>query len=293
MNIEGFQNLISCGFISWDMNGVRKPLKNASCSDILDRLGTEHPPKIQVPDTTEVFFQDLRPQRLRIKDFPSQPGHTPVISSLTQLNIDMKDIDFIFGGSTLNMLATRSIDKDTEYIAQRITDGPLVITKLKDYVQNFSNIGFQFEKFVTGRSMLEPDRKIRTESVHIMNVNGYKILFAAECDAVDENHAPVEIKTQTNAGTKLMWQLISSNSSKVIYGHVSRGKIIDITSMSISEIIDKNRGKLDSHVTNINTALEKLAGANGNFAISFVKNETVLTPCDKHTFAPSALELVR
>ena len=292
MNIEGFENLVSCGFISWNMNGDRKPLKNASCSDISDRLGRELAPKIQVPDTTDACFQDLRPQKLRIKDFPAQPGHTPVISSLRSLGIDMKDIDFIFGGSTLNMLATRSIDKGTEYIAQRIAGGPLVVTKLKDYVQDFSNIGFQFEKFVTGHSMFEPDNKIRTESVHIMKVKGYKILFAAECDAVDENYVPVEIKTQTNAGTKLMWQLISSNSSKVIYGHVSRRKIIDITSMSISEIIDKNKEKLDLHVTNISTSLEKLANANGNFAISFVKNQIVLTPSEKHAFAQAALEFV-
>ena len=66
--------------------------------------------------------------------------------------LNLQDIDFVLGGSSLNCLATRKIQKGDKYAVQRI-QGTLVVSKHKHYVTDYSAPGFQFERLMTGANL--------------------------------------------------------------------------------------------------------------------------------------------
>ena len=63
--------------------------------------------------------------------------------------IDFEEIDFAFGGSTLEMLAT--CDASDPYMVTRIAGtNTIYVVKNKEYVCDLSGFGFQFERLMTG-----------------------------------------------------------------------------------------------------------------------------------------------
>jgi hypothetical protein len=65
--------------------------------------------------------------------------------------VDLDDMDFMFGGSTLELLATADDTTASSYLVCRIptTKNEILVRKCKEYVQNFSDVGYQFERYVT------------------------------------------------------------------------------------------------------------------------------------------------
>lgn len=76
-----------------------------------------------------------------------------------------RDVDFVFGGSTLAVLAEQRIDRqsdpitdpegrndDTQYIVQRYKN-TIFIKKCKTYVQDWAKVGFQFERKMTNKEI--------------------------------------------------------------------------------------------------------------------------------------------
>ena len=77
-----------------------------------------------------------------------------------------------------------------------------------------------------------------TEHLHLMKVGEYNVLFRAETDAKDINGSPVEIKASNPRywGTKVMFQMISSGSTKLCHGSKYRGKISSINVKDLSTV---------------------------------------------------------
>ena len=102
-------------------------------------------------------------------------------------------------------------------------------------------IGFQFERLMTGKPMEGEDSDVHSfvEHMHVMNVGTYRVCFRAEVDAVDEMDGdPVEIKASNphHWGTKVMFQMISSGSTRLCNGEKSRGRVTGIRMQSLHEV---------------------------------------------------------
>jgi hypothetical protein len=62
-------------------------------------------------------------------------------------------------------------------------------------VQNFADTGFQFERLVTGGRLDGRHGLMQHESMQLMRMGPFNVLFAADVDAVDAAGRVVEIKT--------------------------------------------------------------------------------------------------
>lgn len=171
--------------------------------------------------------------------------------------VDLNDIDFTFGGSTLEMLATRDAS-DPYMVTSVLTDDPsspkkdphrtIMVMKNKDYVQNKNDVGFQFERLMTGHPLdVNDDPTIgSTEHLHVMNVGTYRVMFRAETDATGDGDVPVEIKASNPQywGTKVMFQMMSSGSVELCHGQKGRGGAFleRVTILSLQEVAIKALG---------------------------------------------------
>jgi hypothetical protein len=153
--------------------------------------------------------------------------------------VDLNDIDFVFGGSTLEMLA--KCDNSDMYKVARVpgTQNAILIVKHKEYTQNKGDVGFQFERLVTGESMDDGSADIAfMEHMHVMKVGSYRVLFLAETDAVS-NDAPVEVTASNpyHLGTKRMFQLISNGCPMMCQGVKDRSKqLVQVKHVPLSNL---------------------------------------------------------
>ena len=100
----------------------------------------------------------------------------------------------------------------------------ILIAKKKDRTQDLRDIGFQFERYVTGGSMSDTSGKSKhVEHIHMMKIEEKTVLFRAEVDAADADGSLVEVKASNPHywGTKVMFQMISSGKSKLCHGEIS------------------------------------------------------------------------
>ncbi|CAD7934908.1 unnamed protein product [Amoebophrya sp. A25] len=147
--------------------------------------------------------------------------------------------DFLFGGSTLNMLAERTVCsynylpggarevKRLRYRVQKI-NGVISICRVADYEKNYADPGFQFERLVTGGNVADRVGKTGNrgfdsiERAQLCRLGGtFNVLFVADLDAcAGPPRVPVEIKSGNprNFGSKLILQMLSSGSQLLCYG---------------------------------------------------------------------------
>eukprot|EP00956_Cyclotella_meneghiniana_P002474 scaffold2841_cov74-Cyclotella_meneghiniana.AAC.10 len=103
----------------------------------------------------------------------------------------------------------------------------------KSYTKDLSDIGFQFERYVTGGSMMDTKDTRSVEHIHTMKVGNKIVFFRAEVDAVDENGAAIEIKA-SNPRSKMISS--GSSSSKLCHGEKSRGTLTRVTLTSLTSV---------------------------------------------------------
>ena len=90
-----------------------------------------------------------------------------------------------------------------------------------------------------------------------MNVGEYQVFFRAETDAIMEDSSPVEIKASNPRywGTKVMFQMISSGSTKLCHGKKGRGSLYAVEVQSLAQvaqtalITSKNVKTLEDNIT--------------------------------------------
>ena len=250
-----FQCVSDHGYFAWKLQGKPK-YKNLSrvfsTAEIVDHVDLEAKPNQLVPIsslTLPLAFPILPPQA-RTNTFPfgqNEASHLYVAANHRGINFDT--IDFCFGGSALEMLARK--DTSNPYIATMIPEKhTIIVAKRKPYTQNLSDIGYLFEKLVTGKNMKAQSSCIHiTEHLHVMKIGDYKVLFCAETDAVDENDRPVEVKISRpkNWGTKVMFQMISSGSSSLCHGEQIGGILQQVKMHSLSSVAKQALRQRDIH----------------------------------------------
>jgi hypothetical protein len=200
--------------------------------------------------------------------------------------IDLNDIDFVFGGSTLEMLA--QCDHSVSYKAVRIpgTQKTCLVVTSKEYTQNKGDLGFQFERLVTGESMNDVSADIAfIEHMHVMKVGTYRVLFQAETDAVS-NDGPVEV-TASNPyhwGTKRMFQLISNGCPTLCQGIKDRSKqlvqvkLVPFSDLARNALMEASCSQLERRILQGLDALrDELADSEEGeeFRIQFSHNESL------------------
>lgn len=234
-----FKPLVDLGFFRWKPGNAKyqKLSSIETVADILPFIDLEGKPdalgntnNLRLPK----YFENVKPHT-RENKFPYGQLDFACLYIAKERGVDFNEIDFIFGGSTLEMLASR--DASDPYILSYVPGtNCILVVKCKDYVKNLADPGFQFERFVIGKKMADTDSSVdSTEHLHLMMVGEYKVLFKAETDALQSN-SPVEIKASNPRywGTKVLLQMISNGSTKLCHGSKYRGCI---TSVSVRGLV--------------------------------------------------------
>ena len=170
----------------------------------------------------------------------------------------------------------------------------ILVVRTKEYIQDLSQFGFQFERLVTGRLMegKDTDTISSVDHMHLMSVGKYRVFFCAETDATDEEGACIEIKASNPRywGTKVMFQMISNGSTKLCHGVKSRGSLIEISLLSLEDVANKALGESGASATRLEERIingmramkEQMATKSSGeaFKVSFVGNSLRLSKID-------------
>jgi hypothetical protein len=225
--LDIFTDYIDKGFFAWKAAGPLIKLDSiSSAGDIRRLIDTKGEPNnlvLPIDDRLPLKFRKLVPDEHENKFPYGQLDIASLHVAAKSRGVSWDDIDFCFGGSTLEMLANQ--DDSNPYAATKIpgTDTVLVV-KNKFYTNNHADFGFQFERLVTGHEMDDRSQWEFTEHLHVMKIGKYRVLFRAEVDAMQDEE-PVEIKAANPRywGTKVMFQMISSGSPSLCHGVKGRG----------------------------------------------------------------------
>lgn len=85
---------------------------------------------------------------------------------------------------------------------------------------------------------MDTSNNTTVEHLHLMKIGEKTVLFRAEVDAVDTDGSPIEVKASNPRywGTKVMFQMISSGSTKLCHGEKSRGVLTRVTLKKLSSV---------------------------------------------------------
>jgi hypothetical protein len=243
-----FVPIADCGYFGWKpMNEAFQSLSEIKSADeIIRHIDINLTPKAVLPlaqlKLPCSFDMSLPPKEHQNKYPFGQYYAASLHVASKHRKVDLNDIDFIFGGSTLEMLARH--DASSPYMVCRIptttaTHTLLLVCKCKEYTQNMADIGFQFERYVTTGSMSHSSSIDFLEHLQIMEIDAkFKVLLCAEADAIDDGMNPIEVKASNPQywGTKVMFQMVSSGSPTVCCG--IKGKNNTLTSVSLRSLSD-------------------------------------------------------
>jgi hypothetical protein len=159
-------------------------------------------------------------------------------------------VDFFLGGSVLGMLATQStLDAETDrhvYYGARVPGlaKAIMVTKRKEYVQDRSLPGFQFERLVLGKPPNERDPEWASHfHLHLLKIGAYKVLVTSEIDAATgAGDDPVEVKFNSpyKWNVPMVFQLVSGGMAEFVHGD-RRTRVI--RSVSLSSLVAHATGR--------------------------------------------------
>lgn len=190
-------------------DALRMPTLVDRTAPVINYSGIRLP--LRFRDTSELPAQEYP------SEFPYTPGYIVPLFVVVSRGLLMEEIDFVLGGSSLSVLADCSTH-ECLYLVQKVQN-VIFIGKSDPYVANYADRGFQFERLVTGGQMEGTHDIVKHESVRVVKVGPFRVLFAAEVDAVDDAGYRVEIKSGNPRyfGTKLLLQMLSSGAQSLVY----------------------------------------------------------------------------
>eukprot|EP00977_Amphora_coffeiformis_P016261 scaffold4976_cov161-Amphora_coffeaeformis.AAC.7 len=171
--------------------------------------------------------------------------------------IDFEKIDFVFGGRTLNMLASQTPfddyykrDQALSYYYATVIPGTksILVTRRKIYEQDYQSRSFQFERIVTGKTVNEPHKIESTYHLQTMKIGGrHRVLFNAEADALYADY-PIEIKMnkQKYWGSMLFFQMVSCGSPYFCHGHVGETGVEAVDIKPLWKVAEIMYNEIDS-----------------------------------------------
>ena len=152
-----FVQVADCGYYAWNpMDETFQTLSAVQSADeIIRHIDIDQRPEKVLPlsllKLPRSFDMSLPPNAHPNKYPYGQYDVASIYVASMYRNVDLNTVDFIFGGSTLEMLARH--DASNPYMVCRIPTATknhtlLLVRKCKEYTQNFCDIGFQFERYV-------------------------------------------------------------------------------------------------------------------------------------------------
>eukprot|EP00441_Pelagodinium_beii_P000898 CAMPEP_0197692274 /NCGR_PEP_ID=MMETSP1338-20131121/110853_1 /TAXON_ID=43686 ORGANISM="Pelagodinium beii, Strain RCC1491" /NCGR_SAMPLE_ID=MMETSP1338 /ASSEMBLY_ACC=CAM_ASM_000754 /LENGTH=338 /DNA_ID=CAMNT_0043274911 /DNA_START=40 /DNA_END=1056 /DNA_ORIENTATION=+ len=264
-----FEKVEDFGLYTWSPQGLsqKKKFSDVNEQDVITGLASGEdaaPPRLKRVASISVPLKFATPAPQAVPNiFPYDAGYIVPLHVALQRRGSLDGIDFLLGGSSLEILAQKKpIEEGTKYLTQRCPGTEIILLcKHKQYVQNYADVGFQFERLLTGQRMDGRHDVKKIESLHVMKIGGFNVLFSADVDAVDEEGCPVEMKTGNPMyfGTKVMFQMLSSGSKTMIRGDVdkrSRPPVLNrIQSVPLETMIQQNSATLQEAQKNIQEGL--------------------------------------
>jgi hypothetical protein len=247
-----FENIIDLGYFGWrpttgNSTQVKyHKIQQATAAKIKSHMDLDGQPDALadiagIQQQLPIDFCSPPPQKHTNK-FPFEVPHIAslhVVATYRRDAVDLAALDFVFGGSTLQMLATSKIDRSTTYVACKVPHtNAIIVKKHKVYSQDYADLGFQFERLVTGKGLADQHNPMAVEHLQVIQMRGFRVLFSAETDAVDETDSVVEIKASNPKmwGTKTMFQMISSGSTNICIGTKSQGTLTRVVVKSLRDV---------------------------------------------------------
>ena len=307
--IEEVQDL---GIYTWSPAGLAQKgcFREVTAADVLQGLcdeDREPPVTVSICGISLPRNFDGSPVPQHVPNvFPYDAGYMVPLYLTWQRRGSLEGIDFLLGGSSLEVLAHRApIEAGTKYLTQRCPGTDVILlSKHKQYVQNYADIGFQFERLMTGRGISDKHDLMKTESLRIMHVAGFTVLFPADVDAVDECGCAVEMKTGNPKyfGTKVMFQMVSSGARTLLSADINKRmhppRLNAINQIRIEQLVQSNSSLLPSAEKNISECLSQLKNSkeiDENYAteVDFRSGELILKPRSDADLLPSRGEVER
>jgi hypothetical protein len=252
------------GYWGWTPSGSYKAMDQVTAKEILDQLNVDKTPDQLSPlplikRSLPKKFASLPPQ----KHINKYPFAAPILASLYvsihHRGVDLdKEVDYLFGGSTLEMLSHLSIEPGYQYLVTRVPEHPntVYVSCFTEYEQDCNHAGFQFERLMTGRQFTDPPDKCQVKHSHILQVGESRVLFTAEVDGA-HNGECVEIKTSNprHWKTRIMFQMMSNGSTIMCSGHKMGDVLKNVQLKNLSKVIrdalsDSNVQELERNICN-------------------------------------------
>jgi hypothetical protein len=243
-----FAPLSDYGYFGWNPGDERtkmKALSTVKSDEIKDHIALEHKPR-KLVDISQLHL----PQRFRTDLPPLQhPSLFPFRQYYSALlpvptkhrGVSLKDLDFVFGGSILRMLARRDASDPFKVVRIPFADNAILVVNCKQFISDYSELGYQFERLVTGLAMeCLPNDVIYNEHLHMMRIGAkYNVLFCTATNAIDGTGDPVKV-TASNPrfwGTKTMFQMISNGYPTMCHGIKANGRLLRIDRIRLASVI--------------------------------------------------------
>jgi hypothetical protein len=242
-----FQSIADLGFFFWKPNdklAYKTFAKVHSKKEIVDQIQVDGMPPalVALPSINRQLpknFAHAEDQTYRNKYPYKMPHIVPLYVAKNHHGVDLDTIDFVFGGSALALLASQENSVDHCLIGFVVPHTRVVIfAKEKDYIKNYADVGFQFERLVTGGNFTDRHDTTSTEHMHIVKVGAkFNILFCAEVNA-SSNESPVEVTTgNPRYFGKKAFQMMSSGSIALCAGSKAGGRLTGVRMVPLSTMI--------------------------------------------------------
>jgi hypothetical protein len=237
-----FQRISDHGYFSWTPSGPNKDLNCVtSKEEITERINWEETPKqlVRVSDVKlpQTFKTEL-PDQLHVNTFPYGQIDVAFLYVASQhCGVEFDKVDFAFGGSVLWMLANK--DTSDPYTVTRVPGQKktILVARQKQNVRNYSDVGFQFERLMTGGRFEDRHEVKFVNHLQEMLVGSHRVLIRGEVDA-QLSGEPVEVKSGNPAwfGTRVLFQMISNGSPRLCHGVKSYGILSEINVTLLSQV---------------------------------------------------------
>ena len=252
------------GHYVWSTVGEATENRNLTAEQVLQHIvspddavasGIQNPKTISRP-SLPVSLPNLRaPTYPNL--FPMDPGYIVPLRVARDRGVDLSTVDFMLGGSALNVLAEQNTSSTT-YVFRKV-GRTIVLGKRNAYEKDFGKTGFRFERLLTGEATDDVTAPAHSfESLRLLRIGPFRVLVSADIDAQTEDGI-VEIKSGNPRyfGTKLMFQMMSSGASELHYAIKNRNRITGVARKSFAEMVPSDR-EIEQFERKIISSLERL-----------------------------------
>ena len=220
------------GRYCWNPAKVSKKMKvmqKVAANDITKGLATAHELPNTIVDPTAIrlpckFAENLPSQRV-FNMFPYRPGLLPALTVARERGLCLKNLDFVLDASSLILLArTQPQKKRYKHLVQKLPGTDVIaIGNCGRYMQELHDIGYQFERLMTG----EPQDGLHDvrwhEAIQLLDIGGWQVLVTAEVDALNAKQMPVEIKSSKTIRRRLLiLQMLASGAVELVHAKEDR-----------------------------------------------------------------------